>query len=239
MVTIAHLSDLHFGDACPRALSAAHEALQAAQPDCIVVTGDITQAGRRTEFKAAKDWFTTLESPLVVCPGNHDAPVYSILSRIAHPYQRFKNMDLPDRWADQHARACVVSWNSARAIQARLDWSQGVHAPSEVDKALQTASALAPQGWRILACHHPPGPPANAPIVVRTKHAATTRRRLESARRTLLLCGHVHQFSQEAVGEAIVVTAPTLSSSRERASGQGFVLLQLSEGGAKIDRVAL
>jgi 3',5'-cyclic AMP phosphodiesterase CpdA len=239
MVTIAHLSDLHFGDACPRALDAAREALEGLAPDCIVVTGDVTQAGRRSEFQAAADWFARLSAPLVVCPGNHDAPVYAVLPRLFAPFDRFKRLGAADQWTCARGRAVVRSWNTARAIQARLDWSQGVHAPAEVDAVLRDAFDAAPAGWRVLACHHPPGPPQGAPIPVQTRHADYTRARLATASRTVLLCGHVHQFSTEQIGAALVVTAPTLSSSRERAQGRGFVALSLIEDGAKAERVRL
>ena len=227
MITIAHLSDLHFGDACPVALYDAQQALLDEAPDCIVVTGDITQAGRRSEFKQAAEWFAGLRAPVVVCPGNHDAPVYSVVSRIVEPYGRFRKLNFPTNWACVEGRAAVVAWNSARAIQARLDWSQGVHEPLDVDLALTLAHELAPRGWRILACHHPPGAPSGAPIGVRTKNAAMTRAKLEASVKTVLLCGHVHHFSKEAVGSSFIVTAPTLASSREREGGRGFVLLRL------------
>ncbi len=239
MITIAHLSDLHFGDACAIALHDAQQALFDFKPDCVVATGDITQAGRRSEFAQAAEWFAGLTAPVVLCPGNHDAPVYSLLVRVIAPYRRFENLNFPSNWASAEGHAAVVAWNSARAIQSRLDWSQGVHEAHDVDGALSLARRLAPNGWRILACHHPPGPPANAPIRVKTKNAAMTRARFGASAKTILLCGHVHQFSQEIVGSALIVTAPTLASSRERGRGRGFVLLRLHDEGVEPELIAL
>lgn len=239
MITIAHLSDLHFGDACDAALRDAQQALSDHRPDCVVVTGDITQAGRRREFQEAAAWFAGLSAPVVVCPGNHDAPVFSVVSRIIDPFGRFHRLNFPSSWVASGGRAAVVAWNSAQAVQARLDWSQGVHRAPEVDRALALAHQLAPAGWRVLACHHPPGPPLGAPIAVKTMNAAMTRRKLEGATKTVLLCGHVHRFSQEVVGASMIVTAPTLASSRHRGSGRGFVVLRLFETSAEPELVAL
>jgi 3',5'-cyclic AMP phosphodiesterase CpdA len=240
MVAIAHISDLHFGDACAAALRDARDALNARNPDCIVVTGDITQSGRRSEFRLAAEWFAGILAPLVVCPGNHDAPVYSVLSRAIEPFGRFRRLGLESAWADRDGRAAVVAWNSARAIQPRLDWSQGVHNPQEIRLALDKAYSLAPLGWRVLACHHPPGcPPTGAAIKVQTRNADTTRDLLRNIPKTLLLCGHVHQFSKEMVGAAQIVTAPTLASSRERGNGCGFVQVELARDVALVTEVRL
>jgi 3',5'-cyclic AMP phosphodiesterase CpdA len=238
MITIAHISDLHFGDACPVALERARAALTALAPDCIVATGDITQAGRRSEFAAAAAWFATLPAPLVACPGNHDAPVYSVVTRMVRPYQRFQDLGLGTQWAAHDGGAAVVAWNSARAVQARLDWSQGVHREREVGEALAQLRALAPQGWGVLACHHPPGPPDGAPIRVATRFSDRTRTALSSTEKTLMLCGHVHHYSVEIVGGARIVTAPTLSSSRARRHGCGFVVIRLGDE-AEIEAVTL
>lgn len=74
--SIAHVSDLHFGrdrrtDAAGRRLC---DALVDASVDAVLVTGDITHGGRRSELLAFEDAFEPLLSRgvLVVVPGNHD-----------------------------------------------------------------------------------------------------------------------------------------------------------------------
>jgi Icc protein len=74
--SIAHLSDLHLGrdrrtDAAARALCAS---LVAARVDAVLVTGDVTHRGRRSELRAFEDAFEPLLSRgrVVVVPGNHD-----------------------------------------------------------------------------------------------------------------------------------------------------------------------
>ncbi|HEY6005134.1 MAG TPA: metallophosphoesterase [Anaeromyxobacter sp.] len=74
--SIAHLSDLHLGrdrrtEAANRRLCAA---LVEARVDAVLVTGDITHRGRRSELLAFEDAFEPLLSRgrVVVVPGNHD-----------------------------------------------------------------------------------------------------------------------------------------------------------------------
>ena len=74
--TLAHLSDLHFGqgparEAMARALC---QALIESTIDHVVVTGDITNKGRDVEMSLFLDVFAPLlrQGRLTVVPGNHD-----------------------------------------------------------------------------------------------------------------------------------------------------------------------
>jgi 3',5'-cyclic-AMP phosphodiesterase len=74
--TLAHLSDLHLGlgranEASARALV---EAVQEAEVDQVVVTGDLTHRGRDEEMSLFLDIFAPLQRAhrLTVVPGNHD-----------------------------------------------------------------------------------------------------------------------------------------------------------------------
>ncbi len=74
--TVAHVSDLHLGrdrrtDAAASRLCAA---LVTARVDAVLVTGDVTHRGRRSELRAFEDAFEPLLSRgrVVVVPGNHD-----------------------------------------------------------------------------------------------------------------------------------------------------------------------
>ncbi len=74
--SIAHVSDLHLGrdrrtDAAARRLCAA---LVQARVDAVLVTGDVTHRGRRSELCAFENAFEPLLSlgRVIVVPGNHD-----------------------------------------------------------------------------------------------------------------------------------------------------------------------
>jgi Icc protein len=72
--TIAHVSDLHLGKdvATERAAAALVSRLVAARVDDVLVTGDVTHRGRRSELATFERLFAPLADRLVVVPGNHD-----------------------------------------------------------------------------------------------------------------------------------------------------------------------
>lgn len=74
--TIAHLSDLHIGRSPQHFVAAAalRDAVLGRGVDCVVVTGDVTQSGKRAEYAQFETLFGELRAAgkLVVVPGNHD-----------------------------------------------------------------------------------------------------------------------------------------------------------------------
>ncbi|MET0546626.1 MAG: metallophosphoesterase [Caulobacterales bacterium] len=230
-VRLIHISDLHFGDANPATLTAALRAFDGIKPDCIVATGDITQAGRRSEFDAAAQWFSRVSSPVVACPGNHDAPVYAVLQRIATPFHRFNRLALGQQWRAPCGGVAVEAINSARPLQARLDWSQGSYHIGDLGDSITRLERDAPGGWRFLAVHHPPFTPKGAQVVSKTKHADRAMTQFGGVKKLLTLAGHVHGFfiEQDPITKLRFMTAPSLASSRERGHSAGFLALDVEE----------
>jgi 3',5'-cyclic AMP phosphodiesterase CpdA len=74
-VTIAHLSDLHFGGyADLKQIEALEEFLPTLDVTAIVVSGDLSQRARHGEFQAAHVFLhrMRLRTPALIVPGNHD-----------------------------------------------------------------------------------------------------------------------------------------------------------------------
>jgi Icc protein len=73
---VAHLSDCHIGatDEAPARLRCAldHVAACTPQPDVLLLSGDLTDHGLDAEYEAVAQLLSTVEIPLVTCPGNHD-----------------------------------------------------------------------------------------------------------------------------------------------------------------------
>ena len=65
-VRLMHLSDIHFGREDRLALEETRKFAERLKPDAIIVAGDITQKGRRSEFAAAREWFDSLDFPVIV-----------------------------------------------------------------------------------------------------------------------------------------------------------------------------
>ena len=74
MLTLMHISDLHFGRFhLPAVAEAVLRSAAVLEPDVIVASGDFTQRARPHEFEAARAFLDRLPPvPRVVCPGNHD-----------------------------------------------------------------------------------------------------------------------------------------------------------------------
>jgi 3',5'-cyclic AMP phosphodiesterase CpdA len=74
--TIAHLSDIHCGDAhfVPDLMERAISDINALEPDLVICSGDLTTFGFKEEYAQAKRYLDRLEcESFVVVPGNHDS----------------------------------------------------------------------------------------------------------------------------------------------------------------------
>jgi Icc protein len=75
-ITIAHLTDTHFGgppDARARAERVlAHLLAMDPRPDVLVVTGDVADHGLAEEYAVAREVLDAWTGPKIVGPGNHD-----------------------------------------------------------------------------------------------------------------------------------------------------------------------
>src|SRR5262245_8835863 len=99
MLTLLHISDLHFG---PPYLPAVGEALLRLAPDLhadvIVASGDFTQRAKAVQFADARAFLDRLpKAPQIVVPGNHDIPLYRVFERLFAPtamYRRYMSAEL-------------------------------------------------------------------------------------------------------------------------------------------------
>jgi 3',5'-cyclic AMP phosphodiesterase CpdA len=72
----AHLSDLHFGHhVSPRKLRSLRDDLALQSPELLVITGDITDRGRISQFREAIDFLKSLEIPYIAVPGNREIAI--------------------------------------------------------------------------------------------------------------------------------------------------------------------
>jgi 3',5'-cyclic AMP phosphodiesterase CpdA len=220
---IVHISDVHVGDADKALLMTASQAISDLQPDLVVLSGDVTQAGRRREFADAAEFLATMPAPIVAAPGNHDAPVFDPFARLTNPYSRFRSLPVVDRWHSASNGVGVAAISTARAIQARLDWSQGVYRLTALRAAL---SSVAPCAWRIIVAHHPPITHEGAWVRSDARRGREALKIFSEYEQTLLLCGHAHGFKMVTLGpsSSAFFVAPSLASGRPRDGGHGFVV---------------
>lgn len=228
MVTIAHISDLHCGETPGPRLDRALDAINSLGCDVVVATGDVTHNGRRREYAVAQRFFAALNAPVVACPGNHDAPVFNPIARLLSPFVRFTRLGLASRWDSKCGLVSIRSLNSARAVQARQDWSQGVY--RRRDFAALPNSFSPDASFRIIACHHPPHTPPQERMALSTRGLGRTLPLLGGTH--LFLCGHLHHaadFVVDGFPHLRVMTAPTLTSKRERGEAPGFRVIAFKD----------
>lgn len=238
MTTLVHISDIHFGDASPDKLRAASVAISEIGPACVIVTGDVTQEGKRDEFALAAAWFETIKAPIIGCPGNHDTPMFNLALRLFDPFSRFDRLGLLSSWQSGDASVHIETANSARGLQWRMDWSQGDYAQANVIEALGRLSRSRAR-HKILALHHPPETPRGAGVTSEPRGVDVFARHLTETKPDVLLCGHLHA-AFDVTGPLMcglrVMTVPSLASSRERGFGSGFGVLRLGSNDPIITR---
>ena len=241
MRTIAHISDLHFGRTDPTRVDALRRYIVAAQPDLVAVSGDLTQRARSAEFAAARAFIDSLPAPRVVIPGNHDVPLYDLVSRLTRPFAKYRkhfHEDLEPHHADDEMIVCGL--NSARGLtvkDGRLDGAQ-------VDRAI-ARFAERPAALKIVVTHHPFAVPPGHHEGDVIGDARDAMAKLARAGADLFLAGHLHSTHASSSFEryriaghsAIVVHAGTATSNRVRGEDNAFNVLRLDRDAITIEHV--
>lgn len=231
MRTIVHLSDLHFGRVNPAILSPLLEVIDELKPDLVAISGDLTQRARREEFEAAREFLSCIPFPQIIVPGNHDVPLYNVLSRFIrslHRYRRYITADLAPFFADEEI--AVAGVNTARA----LTFKDGRINARQIAVLRDRFQGLPDTRTKIVITHHPFDLPLGAEgerVVGRARLAMET---LAVCQVDLLLAGHFHRahVSSSATRfripgySALVVSAGTITSTRGRGQPNSFNLLR-------------
>jgi len=227
-VRIAHLADIHFGREDWPALEAARDVVKSTGVEAIIVAGDLTQRGKRSEFTAAREYLDSFDLPVMCVPGNHDTPLLNVHARATAPFDRYgaymEGMTEPLEIKGISVRGL----NTARGWQARRNWAEGSVNLAALRSVLDDWEGE--HAARMLVCHHPFVPPARAPLQTTTRRGAVASRQLMRSSVNLLLTGHVHTPHAEVIsgeeGGYIVITAGTLST-RLRQEPPAFNLIDV------------
>lgn len=234
-IRLLHLSDVHFGAEDETALNAVEEFASHIRPDAIIIAGDVTQSGRRREFKAARDWFDKLGFRAIVAPGNHDTPVYHLPARVIAPFDRYarfmKGIDVVDRLVELGDGLVRISAiNTARGIQGRVNWADGVIDLDDLEQALELLAGGPPDAWRLLICHHPLQEPGHSRIAVDTLRGGEALQLCEKAHVDAILTGHIHDaFAHpvESIRRPMVQMGAGTLSTRLRATRPSFCVISI------------
>jgi len=230
--TIAHISDLHFGRLHCAALPALATSIAAAEPDVVVVSGDLTQRARHREFAEARRFLDTLPSPRLIVPGNHDVPLYDIVSRWLTPlakYRQYISSDLEPFYADDEI--AIQGINTARS----LAFKGGRINSTQLASVCARLESCAAETTRIIVTHHPfdiADPQSTSGLVGRANMAMAAFAR---CRIDIILAGHIHVSRTAASAarykitgySALMVQAGTATSSRRRGETNAWNLIRI------------
>ncbi len=238
MARIAHLSDIHFGANDPDIVSASLDWLQDHRPDLVVISGDLTQRARKSQFKQAGaylDKIRAMDLPVLAIPGNHDIPLYDIIRRFAAPLRRYKTYVSDDLcpWFENDQMA-VLGINTARS----LTFKDGRINADQMRIIRDRFKTVKGDKTRILVTHHPL---FQMPIGKGNELAEAVGRKEDAVKAVtdagvhIALAGHYHRTYAEAArkmvetaGGALVIQAGTATSTRLRnAEPQSFNWLRV------------
>ncbi|EMD84538.1 metallophosphoesterase family protein [Pacificimonas flava] len=192
MTRIFHTSDLHFGAEDPAALDWFAETVRTEKPDAAIVTGDLTQRARRSEFRAAAQYLAALPVPVSVEPGNHDLPYFNLFERFVRPYRRVERAAKMVEAEIDLADCVVVPLKTTARFQLRLNWSHGNVSSRGLARSLRLAQAVPDDKMVIIACHHPLVDIAETGTKGRTRGGEEALRRLSACGAQAVITGHVH-----------------------------------------------
>lgn len=190
MTTLLQISDPHFGTERPSVMDALRRLSQQLTPDVLVLSGDITQRARATQFSAARTFVDSLGiGTLLAIPGNHDIPLYNVAARVLRPYanhrRAFGNELEPMLDTGDLLVLCV---NTTRWYRHE----DGEVSAAQVLRVARRLEAARPGQLRVVVTHQPVAVtrPQDKKNVLRGGDDAI--RRWSRAGCDLILGGHIH-----------------------------------------------
>jgi 3',5'-cyclic AMP phosphodiesterase CpdA len=220
-MTIAHISDPHFGRiAHPGIVDALVDAMNAPDVDLVALSGDLTQRARRSEFKRARDMLDAVDPPVIVVPGNHDVfPWWTPWRRLSRPLARYRSFichDLTPSFTQNGV--AVLGLNSAHGVTIK----GGRLTPHALDTMETFFSARDDDAFKVVVLHH------HLTKIRALGYHDIVRSAQEALDKAvdvgvdLILCGHLHISHIEPVeivpGEhrLVIASAGTATSNRGR-----------------------
>jgi 3',5'-cyclic AMP phosphodiesterase CpdA len=236
LLRIAHLSDSHFGTILPGVREGLRATLQEIKPDLILLTGDITQRARASQFIEAHEFVESLKPVPVICvPGNHDIPLFNIFGRLLDPYRGFRKY-FKYRLEKDYIQGDVVvtGLNSA----SRWRHVQGDFKLDRVEKRLREKHTEAKV--HIAAFHHPVDCAKLQDEKNLLKNAAQTMSLFDRTGIDLIVGGHIHdpsvtlsktRYPQTERSMVICVAGTCLSWRTRKNAPNSFNLIEVDTRG--------
>lgn len=190
MSSLLQISDPHFGTDRPEVAEALVRLAKAQRPDVLVLSGDITQRARPSQFVEARAFCDRLGIAQMLClPGNHDIPLFNLCQRLFTPYAYYLRSFGPQlETALQTPALSVIGVKTTR----RWRHKNGEVSAAQIDRVLQWLAQARPEQLRVVVVHQPV-------YVLRAEDAHDLLRGWEPAVRAwgmggadIVMGGHIH-----------------------------------------------
>lgn len=228
MITIAHISDLHFGREKVDLIHQLVASLAKIDPHCVIVSGDITQRARGSEFVAACKFLNSLPWPKLIISGNHDIPAINVFDRFINPWRKWRRYTEYELEPVLNGQGFIaIGVNTARRSGALFDWSRGRINEDQMELIVKKLQSVDPEALRLVVAHHPfwlPEKYKNRRVVGGRDTAVAVMKR---AGVDLVLGGHVHSAYTKILNGIIISHAGSAISDRLDAdSRNSFKVIQ-------------
>lgn len=244
MKTLIHISDLHFGKIDISRVQPLLNVINKINPDMVVISGDLTQRAKESEFQDAKKFIEDLKRPVFIVPGNHDISLYNPFIRFFTPFKNFKkyiSKDLSPLYVDKEI--ALIGINSVN----RFNITAGRIKKRHIREITSHIKGLHPDIIKIAVCHHPFDVPPKDDVrhyihkvVARSKMAV---RSLSKHNVDIFLSGHlhVHYITDTTIRykikdyKGLLIQAGTAISNRRRGEPVSFNVLIIDGNQLVID----
>ena len=187
---VVQLSDPHFGTERPEVVDALVGWVRERAPTLLVLSGDVTQRARPSQFAAARAFVDALGVPSVLAiPGNHDIPLFDVATRLLRPYARFARAFGPDLEPvhDSDGLLAIAVRTTRRTLHV-----DGTVSVAQVERVADRLAAARPGQLRLVVTHQPVTTIRPQDGIDRLRGAEHAVRRWAQAGADLVLGGHIH-----------------------------------------------
>jgi 3',5'-cyclic AMP phosphodiesterase CpdA len=189
MSVILQISDTHFGTEQPMVIEALAKFTSQLRPDLIVLSGDITQRARRAQFRAARDFVERLATPTLAIPGNHDVPLFDLLTRFTCPYGHYREA-FGDELEPVYASADLL----VQCLNTTRWWrhTNGDISTKQIERVAAHVANAEPGQLCVIVVHHPVSVLKAGDAHDLVRHHAAALRRWADAGADMVMGGHIH-----------------------------------------------
>jgi 3',5'-cyclic AMP phosphodiesterase CpdA len=189
MSILLQISDPHFGTEQASVVEALVVLSLQQRPDLLVLSGDITQRARASQFRIARAFIDRLGMPVLAIPGNHDIPLFNTGARLLHPYARhceaFGEELEPVHSSPELLVLCV---NTTRWYRHK----NGEVSAEQIERVARRLASAEREQLRVVVVHQPVAALRAGEVHNLLRGRAAALQRWAAAGADLVMGGHIH-----------------------------------------------